>query len=444
MIGIKGTGMSALAVNLKTMAIEVTGSDYSETFFTDDFLKKQGIKVLSPFSPKNIPARTDLVVVSTAYNNKNVEWQEAEKRGLEVVTYPEMLGRITHELSSIAICGSHGKTTTTGALSYLLSKTSYQPIVNVGSIVPQLLNYRSKHPKLFVFEADEYQNKFRYFEPRIVILTNINYDHPDFFRNPYDYKLTFKNFIKKIPRDGLLIYCADDADASDVAKETHCRKISYGFSKSAQLKIVVQNILPSKMNFSVSETGNPVIKFTSKLIGNHNALNLTAVAACAKYLKLPVGKIQKSIANFVGTQRRLEVKKKTTINGQPCIIIDDFGHHPTEIREIIATIKKAYPEMILWTVFQPHTFSRTEALFDDFTKAFKQSDKTIILDIYASKRETVGKISSRDLVNEIDSPDVFYEPDIKSAAQFLKKEIKKPSVILTLGASEVWRLVELL
>ena len=439
MIGIKGAGMSALAVNLKSMGIKVGGSDHAESFFTDALLKKHGFKVSAPFSPNNIPADTDLVIASTAYNNKNVAVQEAYRKKLKILTYPEVLGLLTRQLHSIAVCGSHGKTTTSGILAYLLSKTAYRPIINVGSIVPQLINYRACQPKLFVFEADEYQNKFKYFHPQIVILTNIDYDHPDYFRSPSHYKSVFREFIKRTPRSGLLVYCADDKNVLGIVNHAKCKKIGYGFSKYADRNLKIDQIAPAQMKFLVSGLGG----FDSKLIGKHNALNLAAAAICANYLKIPAGQIKKAIASFIGTKRRLEIMKKVKISGHECIIMDDFGHHPTEIEATIETIKKAYPGKTLWTAFQPHTFSRTKALFNDFAKCFTKSDKTIILDIYTSKREVGGKIHSRDLVKKINSPDVVYKPDIATAADFLKKKIKTDSIILTIGASEVWRLAKL-
>ncbi|MBI2669945.1 MAG: UDP-N-acetylmuramate--L-alanine ligase [Candidatus Yanofskybacteria bacterium] len=450
MIGIKGTGMSALAVNFKHMNIEVTGSDFDEKFFTDTLLKKQDIKIKTPFAAANIPKNTQLVITSTAYDNKNQEIQEVRRRNLPLLTYPQALGLLTRELSSVAICGSHGKTTTSGALGFLLSKTVYNPIINVGSIVPQLLKYKAQKTKLLVFEADEYQNKFEYFYPKIVILTNIDYDHPDYFKTSAHYKLTFKNFIKRIPQDGLLIYCADDKNCRDVAQSAQCKKINYGFSKYADCQININRITPAKMTFSTHlevellKLRSSTSKWQSKLIGNHNALNLTAAALCAAALDVPTKQIKKAITNFVGTKRRLEITRRLRINGHHCLVIDDFGHHPTEIKATIATLKTAHPDKTLWTVFQPHTFSRTEALFNDFSKCFDKSDKTIVLDIYASKRETKGKIHSKDLVKKIGSSGVFYKPSIELAAKFLKTKIKTPSIILTLGASEVWRLAKLL
>lgn len=444
MIGIKGTGMSALAVNLKQMGIRISGSDYPESFFTDSLLKKNNIKVDSPFAPKNIPFDADVVVVSTAYNNKNEEVQEAERRGLQILYYPEMVGLLSKALKSIAVCGSHGKTTTSGALGFILSKTKYSPIVNVGSIVPQLIDYTARAPKLFVFEADEYQNKFEYFNPRIVILTNIDFDHPDFFSDPRHYKSVFQKFVARIPENGLLIYCADDKNCRDVAKKAICAKVSYGFSKYADFRLKVNKILPGRMLFSITTPDQKIISLATKLIGNHNALNLAASFVCARSIGMPLDKIKKEIAGFAGTKRRLEVIKKTVINNYSCLIIDDYAHHPTEIENTISALKKAYPDKILWAVFQPHTFSRTEALLENFARAFNESDKTVILDIYASKRETDGKIHSRDLVKKIASPDVFYKPDIARAVDFIKKRINKESIILSLGAGNVWKLATFL
>ena len=428
MIGIKGTGMAPLAVNLKNMGIKISGSDFSEIFFTDELLKKHGLKVMSPFSPGNIPADTELVVSSTAYNSKNLEIQEAEKRGIRILSYPEVIGLLSKSLKSVAVCGSHGKTTTSALLSYILSRSDKGVLHNVGSIVPQLLGYKAKKTDIFVFEADEYQNKFKYFNPDIVVLTNIDYDHPDFFKTDKEYKNTFYEFVSKIPNDGLLIYCSDDKNAKIAAKYAKCKTISYGFNDGADF-------------FSDRN------KFRTKLIGRHNILNISAAEICASHLGIPEVTIKRAVAGFRGVKRRLEFIGKKIINGQQCIMIDDYGHHPTEIKTTITGLKNYYPDLELWTIFQPHTFSRTKALFDDFTRCFGDSDKTIILDIYASKREATGDVHSWDLVKaaqRVQSKPIFYKQDTQKAAEFIKSKIKAPSVIMTIGASNVWQLHELL
>ncbi|MDP3954342.1 MAG: cyanophycin synthetase [bacterium] len=419
MVGIKGTGMASLGVNLKNMGIKVSGSDSPEVFFTDQLLRRHGIKVFSPFNKDNIPADVDLVVASTAYNNKNSEFKEVEMRGIPLMTYPEVIGLLSREMKSVAVCGSHGKTTTSALLAYILSKSKMGVLPNVGSIVPQLVNYKMKgRPGVFMYEADEYQNKLKLYSADVVILTNVDYDHPDFFKTEKEYKKVFRDFIKRIPVGGLLIYCAGDKEAVRIAKYAKCRKIGYDTKESQE--------------------------YPAQLIGAHNRLNLSAAIVCAREFGVLHGIIKKAVVDFRGVKRRLEIIKKTRLNGNECLLIDDYGHHPAEIKATISAIKEAYPKKMLWTVFQPHTFSRTEALFDDFTKCFSGSDKTVILDIYASARENRGTIHSRDLVNKINSSGVAYQPGIKEVARFLKQKIKTPSIIMTIGASNVWRLHELL
>lgn len=444
--------MSALAVNLKHMGFEVTGSDHSEMFFTDPLLKKHGLKAKTPFAALNIPRETDLIVASTAYNIKNnAELAEAQHRGLKVLSYPEALGALTRQLKSIAVCGSHGKTTTSAVLSYILSQTKYRPIVNVGSIVPQLVDYQTSQPKLLVFEADEYQNKFQYFSPWIVILTNVDFDHPDYFRDQKHYQSVFKEYLKRIPRQGLLIYCADDEGAVEVARSAKCPKISYGFSKKADYQIEISDISSKGTTFGLKKAGKNPSRFSSRLIGKHNALNLSAAIICARFLKMAGKQITRAIENFAGTARRAEVKKAVLINGFKCLIIDDYGHHPTEIKSTISALRAAYPKLTLWTVFQPHTFSRTQALFNDFAESFDQSDFTIVLDIYPSKRETEGSIHSTDLVKKMHTrgsgtfdDHIYYKANIDLAADFLKKNINSDSLILTIGASNVWELEKMI
>jgi UDP-N-acetylmuramate--alanine ligase len=446
MIGMKGTGMSALAVNLKSMGFEISGSDFKESFFTDPLLKKHGFSV-SQFSADNLEGK-DLIIVSTAYNEKNnAELAEAVRRKKRIMTYPEVIGALSYKLPSVSVCGSHGKTTTSGIISFLFSHSRYRPIVNVGSIVSQLMDYSPQNPRLFIFEADEYQNKFQYFNPGVVVLTNIDYDHPDYFKNENQYRKVFEDYLKRLPANGLLIYCADDEISRELAKKVKAHKISFGFSNKSDIKVGIESIVPGEMKIKLTKGKRSWGQYKSKLVGDHNALNITAAVICAKHFKLAPLKILKSLANFEGTSRRMEIKKITLINGYKCIIMDDYGHHPTEIKATISAIKKSYPKLKLWTVFQPHTFSRTEALFNDFAKSFQLSDETIILDIYPSKRETEGKIHARDLVKKIladkdifEKQKVYYISNIAGAARLLKDKIKEDCLILTIGASNVWEL----
>lgn len=448
MIGIKGTGMSALAVNLKHMGYVISGSDSSESFFTDQILISNKIEVKSPFSADNIPDQTDLVIISTAYNNTNPEVAESNRRQLTIKTYPEILGLLSQELQSIAICGSHGKTTTSAALGYIMHTSRYNPLINVGSIVPQLRDYVAHDPQLFIFEADEYQNKFQHYYPWSIILTNIDYDHPDFFKNERQYLNSFKQFIAKLSPEGLLVYYKDDDNILTIAPTVKARTISYGTSDSADYHVTVGTITDSHMDFTISHAGIVLGDFRSLLLGQHNALNLTAAIIMARELGISLDDISKAISEFSGTKRRIELLKTIKINSHDVIIIDDFAHHPTEIKATLNTIKTAYPDRNIWVVFQPHTFSRTEALFDDFSQAFELADNVIILDIYGSTRESSGNITAQDLVHAIaktnPDKDVYHAHDLDEASEIVKNSITADSILLTMGATELWRLKDLL
>lgn len=441
-VGIKGTGVSSLAVNLKNLGFEVTGSDGPDPFFTDELLIKNDISVYTSFDSSHITPDLDLVVTSTAYNDTNPELSESERQNIRIMTYPEVIGLLSKTFDSIAIAGSHGKTTTSGLLSFIVSQSHLNPLVNVGSIVPQLIDYKPQDPQLFIFEADEYQNKFQYYFPKILIVTNLDYDHPDFFPTKESYLETFKNFIIQLPSEGLLVYCADDKLLDQLAKQAKCKTISYG-KEGGSYRISDINLNNGLMSFKINN--EPI---QSRLIGQHNALNITAALIVAKELGIDKDGITDAIKGFDGTKRRMEITLKTKINGHDVVVIDDFAHHPTEIGATLSTIREAYPNKTIWTVFQPHTFSRTQALFDEFVSAFDNSDHTILLDIYGSKREQAGTLTSQDIVEAIhkNSPDQSVEHchDIVEAAEKIKNAIASDSVIITMGATEIWRLKDLI
>ncbi len=441
-IGIKGTGLSSLAVNLKNLGFEVSGSDSPESFFTDELLEKNDINVYTSFDSSHITNDIDLIITSTAYGDSNPEIAEAKKRSLKIMTYPEVIGLLSKSVDSIAIAGSHGKTTTSGLLSFIVSQSELNPLVNVGSIVPQLLDYKPRDPNLFIFEADEYQNKFQYYFPKILIITNLDYDHPDFFLSKESYIKTFSDFIGKLPADGILVYCTDDNELAKIAKQALCKTIGYGL-KNSDYGVSNINLHEGLMTFNITNT--PI---KSQLLGQHNALNITAAWIVAQELGIKEEEIRKSIANFIGTKRRMEKTLETKINDHQVIVIDDFAHHPTEIRATLSTIRQAYPNKTIWTVFQPHTFSRTQALFDEFVTAFKDSDHTILLDIYGSKREQAGTLTTENIVEAMHRNDpeqsVEHCHDIAAAAEKIKNAIASDSVLITMGATEIWRLKDLI
>jgi len=417
-IGIKGVGMTALAQVLKGYGIEVLGSDKEEKFFTDEVLEKIKVKVIEKFNSANIPDDIDLVVVSAAYYNEsdkdqslNVEVEEAIKRNLPILTYAQVLGMIFDQKYGIAISGTHGKSTTTAMLGVILEQAGLDPTVIVGTrVLEWQSNARVGKSKYLVAEADEYRDSFSYYSPRILVITSLEYDHPDFFKTFDDYKNVFREMVKKIPQDGFIIANTQDKVVLEIIKQARCPVIEYG-------------PLDIELRFP----------------GEHNQLNASAALEVGLKLGLEREQIKKSLANFKGTSRRFEIKGEK----DGILFIDDYAHHPTEVKATLKAAKGFYPNKKIWAIFQPHTFTRTQALLDDFGRAFNYADFVIVLDIYGSSREKIGKVHAKDLVKEIKKhkkDGVRYIATIEQADKYLKEYVKKNQVVLTMGAGDVWRL----
>ncbi|MBU1146122.1 UDP-N-acetylmuramate--L-alanine ligase [Patescibacteria group bacterium] len=447
-IGIKGVGMTAIAQIFKLRGAEVTGSDTHEKFFTDEVLEKSGIKFYEGFDADNLVAeKPDLIIYSTAYTEENPELAAAKKSGVAILSYPEALGEILKEGFGIAVCGTHGKTTTTAMLGFVLQELGSDPTVIVGSAVPQLGgNARDGRGKYVVVEADEYQNKFLYLDPRAIVLTSAEYDHPDFFKTPEEYNDAFRKFVEKISGDGFLVACADDKNVKEISAVAKCKVIFYGLTAGDwQAKNIVQK--NGGIEFEVLEKNESHGIFKIQLLGNHNVANALAVIATARELGFGPStgsgnKLREALGKFSGAVRRFEIKGEAG----GVLVIDDYGHHPTEIRVTLEAARQKYPDRRIWCVFHPHTFTRTKALLADFAKSFGAVDKTIVIDIYGSTREQAGGVSSGELVELIkkEGKDALYIPTIPEAADFLAKEVKSGDIVITMGAGDVWRVGELL
>jgi UDP-N-acetylmuramate--alanine ligase len=425
-IGIKGVGMTALAQVLQGRGIEVLGSDTDEEFFTDAVLKRLKIKVIEGFNKENIPANVDAVIVSTAYLGqgvKNPEVAEVKKRGMPLLTYAQVLGMLFKEKYGIAVAGTHGKSTVTAMLGVVLEEAGLDPTVIVGTKVLQWQsNARVGQSQYLVAEADEYRNNFLHYSPQALVLTSLEYDHPDFFKDFEEYKETFRELIRKIPSSGFIVANSQDKQVKEVVKEASCRVIEYG----------LPHVLSQK-NPDVEE------KIELQVPGQHNLLNALAVMTVGRELGIKITTIKKALANFKGTSRRFELKEET----RGILFIDDYAHHPTEIQATLKAAKTLYPQRKIWAVFQPHTFSRTQALLKEFAQSFHQADEVIILDIYGSAREKAGGVHAQDLVREIKKykdDQVRYIATIEQAREYLKKQCQPGQVVLTMGAGDVWKL----
>ncbi|MFH1412621.1 MAG: UDP-N-acetylmuramate--L-alanine ligase [bacterium] len=436
-IGIEGGGTSALACMYKDMGLEVTGSDEGDHFFQDILLSK-GIKLFDKFDPNNIPNDADLVVYSSAFKPEtNSELASASNP----VSYAEALAGLFNQKNGIAVAGSHGKTTITAWLGYVMEQAGLKPSMIVGAKVPQL-NGSSLAGKsdYFLIEADEYQNKLKYYEPNMVLLSNVDYDHPDFFESQDDYINVFIEFIKKIPASGWLAANYDDDTIINISK-TNCKAkiIGYGIDNE-KVNYLAKDISYNnhEQSFSVNDLG----RFKIKLLGKHNVSNALAVIAACLELGIDLEVIKKYLAEFAGTVRRLQQLGK--YNNVP--VLDDFAHHPTEIMATLDTVRQIYPDNRLVVVFHPHTFTRTKALFNDFLNSFDLVDELIILDIYGSAREERGGVSSQDLVEKIKliypKKEIKHLPSLFDAEQYLKHNLRDNDVLLLIGAGDVFKIGE--
>lgn len=478
LVGIKGAGMTAVAEILKARAVEISGSDTGEVFYTDAILKRAGIVFFETFEAGHVPDDADAVIFSTAYNEKNnVELATAEAKSLPLISYPEMLGLLFREKLGIAVCGTHGKTTTSAMLAEALSAAGVEPSAIVGS---QVLAWSSSTlsgaGQYFVAESDEYQNKLRFYEPWSVILTSVDWDHPDFFPDFVSYKKVFKDFVAKIPRVGFLTVWGDSADCLEVAKMANCQVLTYGFGEDNAYRIVereTQNAKRETINKIQQTTDNEqetddgknarcktqdtnplqvfevVFKekslgiFETPLTGRHNILNSTAVVALCHAMGLDLEKVGLALKNFRGTSRRFE---KIGMFAD-AVLIDDYAHHPDEIKATLSGAGKRFAGKKIWTVFHPHTFTRTKALLQEFAQSFDDTNKVVVIDIYGSARETQGGVSSAELVkliNKYHHDKAEYITTIDEAIEYFKENAGQFDVLITMGAGDVWKIGEAL
>lgn len=445
-IGIKGTGMAAIAEFLTKRKIKVSGSDTEEKFFTEEILKRNKIPYFEGFSVENVNENADIFVYSTVYSaDNNIEMAEALKLKKKLVSYPELLGILFKEKSGIAVCGTHGKTTTSAMLAHVLKEAGKDPSAIVGS---QVIDWKGSmlcgKGEYFVAEADEYQDKLRFYQPWSVILTSADWDHPDFFPMPEEYREVFKKFVSKIPKTGYLIVWGDSVDTIDVSKSCEARVARYGFGEDNEYRI--ENYVPLAYNekktaqsFEIFYQNEPLGKFELKLSGKHNALNACSVVAICHKIGIDMEKIKEGLKSFSGTSRRFEILGAY----KGAVIIDDYGHHPDEIKATLKGARERYPEKNIWAVFHPHTYSRTEALLHEFSQSFDDADRVTILDIYASAREKQGNVSSEklvELINVFATGKAEHIPTIEEAVEHLSTRIGEGDVIMLIGAGNVWEI----
>ena len=440
-IGIGGISMSGLAEILKNEGYIITGSDINESSITDK-LKKDNIKIYINHNGENIK-NADLVIYTAAVNASNPEIKAAKKLKIPIMERSVLLGEIMKKYKyPIAVAGSHGKTTTTSMVSNIFIQADTDPTVLVGGELDSIGgNVRIGSNQYFITEACEYVESFLNFNPYIGIILNIEEDHLDYYRNLKHIIHSFGKFGKLIPPDGYLIICDDQINVFKAVKNLKCNILSYGINND--------NILFKAEKITLDQFGNPSFNFTYKdkalctiklsVPGAHNIYNALAAATCAYTLGISKEHIIKGLNSFKGTHRRFETKG--SING--ITIIDDYAHHPTEIKATLDTASKM-PHNNIWCIFQPHTYTRTHALLDEFSEAFCAADKVIITDIYAAREKDPGIIHSKDLVKKMNNKgyEAIYISDFKDIEEYLLKHITTGDIIITMGAGNIFKLGE--
>ena len=438
LIGIGGTGLSAIARVLLEMGHTVSGSDRVESPFTRD-LQSAGATISIGHQAENVRG-ADLVVRSSAIMDDNPEVIAARAFRILVLKRANFLSSLMDGKTAIAIAGTHGKTTTTAMIAWILSAMNQDPSFIVGGVLANLgVKARAGKGDTFVIEADEYDRMFLGLKPTIEVVTNIEHDHPDCFPTPADFQAAFVEFMYQLPLNGKLVACADDPGASDLMEKANKLGkvvIPYGLHLTTEVGEQVK-VYASELNsndkggftFSANVLGK-VAKVELQVPGEHNVRNALAALAVTQLLDLPLADATQALDQFSGTRRRFEVRGE--VNG--IVIIDDYAHHPTEIRTTLAAARSRYPSCRLWAVWQPHTYSRTQTLFGEFASAFTDADEVIVTEIYAA-REPKQVFSSKQVVEAMPRPAHFIA-SLSEASNYLINNLRPGDVLLVLSAGD--------
>jgi UDP-N-acetylmuramate--alanine ligase len=443
LIGIGGSGLSAIARLLIESGYAVSGSDREFSPFVEE-LQKVGAVISIGHDPANIQG-VDLVVRSSAIPDDNAEVVAALAAGIPVYKRSDFLGQLMDEKTGIAVAGTHGKTTTTAMIAWALTELGSDPSFIVGSMILNLgVNAHSGKGSTFVIEADEYDRMFLGLKPRIEIITNLEHDHPDCYPSFEDLRDAFNSFLDLLPLDGTLIVCADDTGSASLvphARKTGIEVIAYTTKDEQTLNcpkwIRAHSIRTNSLGgftFNVaSNLGTDLDQLTVDLqvAGKHNVSNALAVLVVISLLGLSVRQAAISLKSFKGTGRRFEIRGES--NG--ILIIDDYAHHPSEIQATLAAARARYPQRRLWAVWQPHTYSRTKTLFHEFSRAFEDADEVIASEIYAA-REPKQQYSSAEVVKAMPHPSARFIPSLEEIRNYLLDHLKTGDVVLVLSAGD--------
>ncbi len=442
-IGIGGISMSGLAEILLKEDFRISGSDNKESALTDH-LTNLGATIFYGQKASNIIPGIDVVVYTAAIHDDNEEYQEAVNQGLPMLSRAELLGQLmTNYNTSVAVAGTHGKTTTTSMLSHILLSGEKDPTISVGGILKAIGgNIRVGGPEVFVTEACEYTNSFLHFFPKIGIILNIDADHLDVFKDLDDIRRSFCKFAGLIPANGTLIINGEIPNLSEITDGLECRIITYGNDPAFDYSAArISHDELGEASFDLVRHGETIDRISLSVSGDHNVSNALASIAAADLLDVSLAAMKDGLKDFHGTDRRFEYKGE--VHG--ITVIDDYAHHPTEINASL-TAARNYPHREIWCIFQPHTYTRTKMLFQEFVDALSHTDHIILAEIYAARETDTLGISSKDIADALNRRgcDAYYFPTFNEIQDFCMEKCQKGDLLITMGAGDVVNIGEAL
>jgi UDP-N-acetylmuramate--alanine ligase len=441
-VGIGGIGMSGIAEVLLNLGYKVSGSDLRQSETTER-LAAIGGEIHIGHARENL-VDVDVVVTSTAVRADNPEVVEALGRMIPVIPRAEMLAELMRMKYGIAIAGTHGKTTTTSMVATVLTNGGIDPTIVIGGKLNTLgSNAKLGQGKFLVAEADESDGSFLKLSPTIAVVTNIDADHLDYYSGIEEIKDTFVDFINKVPFYGMAVLCLDDRNIAEVIPRVKKRFVTYGLSSQADIRATNIRLAGNSTSFVAHYKGYRMGEVSFGMPGAHNVLNALACIAVAMELDIPFDRIREGFAQFGGVGRRFQIKGEE----RKIMVVDDYGHHPAEIRATLSAAKHGWPERRLVVAFQPHRYSRTKELFDEFVTAFYDADLLVVTDIYAASEKPIEGVTAEALANAIrrhGQKDVTFIADREAISDHLAGIVKPGDIVLTLGAGNIWQAGEAL
>lgn len=439
LVGIGGIGMSGIAEVLLNLGYNVRGSDLKDSETTRR-LASLGGQICFGHDAKNLQD-ADVVVISSAVRPDNPEVVEARKRSIPVIPRAEMLAELMRLKHGVAVAGSHGKTTTTSMIAGILEHAAMDPTVVIGGKVNSLgTNARLGQGEYLIAEADESDGSFLKLSPTLAVVTNIDPEHLDHYGSLECLKETFLDFVNKVPFYGLSVLCLDSANVQSLLPRVEKRYVTYGTTLQADYSMRDPSMSGLTTSFTPLRRGEPLEPITLQMVGRHNLLNALAALAIADELEIPYHVTHEALCGFRGVQRRFTVRGE--VNN--ITVVDDYGHHPAEIKATLLGAREAFPRRII-AVFQPHRFSRTQLLLEQFSTAFYDADLVLVADIYAAGEEPIAGLSGEKVATAIQEhghKDVTYCPTFAEMGNALMERVVAGDLILTLGAGDIWKVGE--